>query len=107
MALVHGFRQEKISAMIPTVALNRQCFSQLPDDVLRLIGMGQYTLYRVSVSEQPEIQYVLRTGQQEFFFLKEDGEPVSLNGSADFDIQEKVNLEDVPIFSVVPNLNWF
>ncbi len=93
--------------MVPTVMLNKRCFRQLPDEALRLVGMGQYTLYRVKVAGRPEIQYVLRTGPQELFFLTEEGQPLALNEAVEFDIEEKISLEDVPVFSVVPNLNRF
>ncbi|MGG6238730.1 hypothetical protein ACQ4N7_08825 [Nodosilinea sp. AN01ver1] len=91
--------------MVPTIVMTKQDLDKLPDEVLRLIGMGQYTLYSVEVSAQPEVCFVLRTGEREFFFLKEDGEPLSFNDFPNFKIRERVNIEDVPVFAVVPNFH--
>ncbi|MBD1825028.1 hypothetical protein H6F51_21400 [Cyanobacteria bacterium FACHB-DQ100] len=91
--------------MIPTVSIKKDHLHKLPDEVLRLIGMGKYTLYRAEVKDQPDVYYILRTGEREFFFLQKNGDPISSNTSTPFEIQEKILIEDVTVTSVVPNFN--
>jgi hypothetical protein len=93
--------------MISTVSIKKSDLRKLPDEVLRLVKMGQYTLYRVAIEEYPDICYVLRAGERELFFLQEDGEPVKFDSSLEFIIQEKILIEDVAVISVVPNFNRF
>lgn len=91
--------------MVPVQSIKKNHLSKLPEEALRLIGMGKYTLYRVQSKTDPGICYVLRTGEREFFFLQNDGEPVCFDSSIKFDIQEKLVIEDISITSVVPNFS--
>jgi hypothetical protein len=93
--------------MIPTVSVDKDRLNKLPDAVLRLIGMGQYTLYQVGVDEQPLICYVLRAGEREVFFLQQDGEPVDCDPLLEFSIRGRVVINDVSFTPVIPNLRRF
>lgn len=90
---------------VPSLKISKHELSKLPEEVLSLIAMGQYSLYRAEVKDYLNYRYVLRTGEREFFFLAADGEPIAPTGSEKFDIQEKVLVEDVSVKSVVPNFN--
>jgi hypothetical protein len=79
--------------MIPTSDISKEALPKLADDVLRLLAMGQYSLFRVSVKDRQDIVYALRTGAKDVFFLKADGEAVDEN-LPDFQVQEKVKVKD-------------
>jgi hypothetical protein len=91
--------------MITTASVTKSHLNKLSDEVLNLIGMGQYTLYRIEAKAVPDISYVLRTGETELFFLKDDGEPVEVSEPTQFDIHEKIVIDDVDVAAVVPNFS--
>jgi hypothetical protein len=77
---------------VPTCTVSKNELSKLPEEVLSLVSLGQYSLYRAIVAEHPNYRYVLRTGEQKFFFLEINSEPVASAGSEKFNIQEKLTL---------------
>jgi hypothetical protein len=91
--------------MLPTIPVSKNELTKLPDEVLRLIGMGHYTLYKIRAKKNSRAEYALRTGASEIFLLTSDGEPLTDEGEVNFEIQEKVLLEDVSVKFVVPNFN--
>jgi hypothetical protein len=90
--------------MVSVLSVSKQRLSKLPDEVLRLISMGQYTLYKVNVENEPRAAYALRTGAREIFFLTQDGEPIFVDESTNFEIQKKIVINDVPTPLVTSNL---
>lgn len=87
--------------MITTKSLSAKDLRELPESVLKLVSMGQYSLYSVE-AEDPQIAYVLRTGPQELFFLRSDG-AIAPDTSTSFRILSKVDLSDVSLPFVVSN----
>ncbi len=92
--------------MIHIKSVSKSQLNGLPVNVFRLIGLGKYTLYEVSDSENPQVFYALRTGAQEIFLLSENGEPLDRvpQAQGNFKIKGKVDIQDVPVIASVPNL---
>jgi hypothetical protein len=89
--------------MISTKSVSKKTLSQLPEEVLRLVSMGQYSLYKVIDESDPRIMYALRTGAMEIFLLGENGEPIKEKVQTNFSIENKVLIEDVVVHTAVPN----
>jgi hypothetical protein len=91
--------------MITTSSIPKSRLSKLPDAVLSLISMGQYTLYSVSLPSRPDVVYALRIGAKDIFLLTNDGEPVDYDSLEGLKIKEKIFLEDVHSPYVVHNFS--
>lgn len=89
--------------MISTKSVSKKTLSQLPEEVLRLVSMGQYSLYKVIDESDPRIVYALRTGATDIFLLGENGEPIKEKVQTKFLIENKVLIEDVVVHTAVPN----
>jgi hypothetical protein len=90
---------------IPAITVSKDELNNLPEEVLHLVAMGQYSLYRGSAKDHPNCCYLLRTGPEEFFLLESDGEPVVAASAREFDIQAEIIIEGVNINAVVPKFN--
>lgn len=75
----------------------------LPDDAVKLIAMGRYTLYRIS-SDNKDVEYALRTGASEVYFLSNEGEAIS-EDLTDFVIKDKIVIEDASSPFVISNFS--
>ncbi|WP_287129845.1 hypothetical protein [Candidatus Cyanaurora vandensis] len=89
--------------MPATLLIDRQQLSKLSKEVLRPLGLGQYSLYKIEVPSVPEVVYALRTSATKIFFLKVDGEPVSVNEHLDFRVLERVVIDNSAEQFFVPN----
>jgi hypothetical protein len=90
--------------MISTKSVPKSSLEKLPEEVLRLIGMGQYSLYEVAIEGHSDVAYALRTGAKKFYLLNKDGEPVNEQSSVNFSIKSKILIRDANIQAAVPNL---
>lgn len=89
--------------MISTSSVAREKLNMLPDDVVKLIVMGRYTLYRVSSSNK-EVEYALRTGASEVYFLSSEGEAIP-EKLINFEIEDKIVIEDTTSPFVISNFS--
>jgi hypothetical protein len=90
--------------MVLSSHISKDQLSKLPEEVIRLIGMGSYSLYKISCQESNEIAYVLRTGARELFFLNNYGEPVNAS-LTNFQIEKRIVIDDISSPFVVSNFN--
>ena len=90
--------------MLKNVSTSKERLSKLPDDVLSLISMGQYSLYKIKSDKVSDAAYASRVGTKEVYFLNEEGQPVSVseNEMAEFEVEHKIVLNDVSVDSVKP-----
>jgi hypothetical protein len=87
-------------------SIKKSEIKELPDPVLSLISMGQYTLYKAEFSKNPEVFYALRVSAKQIFLLTKDGEAIEFE-KADLEklrIGEKVTIEDVTPPIIARNL---
>jgi hypothetical protein len=89
--------------MISTKSVSKTTLSKLPEEVLRLVSMGQYSLYKVNDKSDLKVVYALRTSATEIFLLGKNGEPIKEKAQTDFSIESKVLIEDVIVHTSVPN----
>ena len=75
--------------MMSTLSVSKEKLNKLSDDVLRLISLGKYTLYKASSEEAEEVTYLLRTGAREFFVLDYHGQPLDIRAE-NCDIKAKM-----------------
>jgi hypothetical protein len=90
--------------MISVKSISKASLNKLPEEALRLIGMGQYSLYEISIEGNLDIVYALRTGAKKIYLLNQDGEPVDEQSIVDFSIKSKILVRDTNIQAAVPNL---
>ncbi len=90
--------------MIATESISKAKLNKLPENVFRLIGLGQYSLYEVSVPGNAAVLYALRTGAKDIFLLDKHGTPLEKVSTSEFEIRKKVSISDNPVRSAVPNL---
>lgn len=88
-----------MSYMLAKKTISRKKLNKLPEEALRLINMGQYSLYEVSVENRPDVVYALRTEATKIYLLNKNGKPIKELSSVNFSIKSKVVIEDVA-------LNW-
>jgi hypothetical protein len=92
--------------MLKTLSIPQVTLKSLPDDVLRLVSMGRYTLYQASSPSHPEIAYALRVSAKEIFALAGDGSPLECKDFSDIQVTGKVEIEDVPAPFVLSNFSF-
>jgi hypothetical protein len=85
-------------------SVSKETLSKLSSEVLRMIGIGQYSLYKISSEKNPIAFYALRTGVTEIFLLREDGEPIVKESSIDFVIERKITIDNISVRTSIPNL---
>jgi hypothetical protein len=92
-----GNKEKRSFDMISTKSVSKTTLSKLPEEVLRLVSMGQYSLYKVTDESALRIVYALRTGATKVFLLGENGEPIKEKVKTSFSIENKVHTS-VPSF---------
>jgi hypothetical protein len=65
--------------MLQTLSVSKTNVENLPEDVLRLISMGRYTLYKATSPHDHRVSYVLRVSAKDLFVLTNDGSPIEFN----------------------------
>lgn len=78
--------------MFTTERIQRHDLGRLPESVLTLLEMGQYSLYSVKVADNPEAAYILRTGARKAFFLNNAGELIEVSNPEDCEVLSKVEI---------------
>ena len=66
----------------------------LPKEVLCLIGMGKYTLYKVISSDDNRASYALRVSATNLFVLDNDGNPIDFEDFSNLKIIGKVKIRN-------------
>jgi hypothetical protein len=92
--------------MLKTLSVSQTTVKNLPEDVLRLISMGRYTLYKASSPRDPRVNYVLRISAKDLFVLTHDGSPIEFNDFSDLQLIGKVKIEDIASPFVVSNFSF-
>jgi hypothetical protein len=92
--------------MLQTLLVSKTNVENLPEDVLRLISMGRYTLYKATSPNDPRVSYVLRVSAKDLFVLTNDGSPIEFDDFSDIQITGKVKIEDISSPFVVSNFSF-
>lgn len=85
--------------MIPTLNVSVKDFDWIPFSTLQLINIGRYTFYKIKIKEFPQIEYLLRTGMNDFYFLDQNGKTFEIkNIEENIELKNKIkffNLESI------------
>jgi hypothetical protein len=92
--------------MLQTLSVSKTNVENLPEDVLRLISMGRYTLYKATSPSDHRVSYVLRVSAKDLFVLTNNGSPIEFNDFSDIQITGKVKIEDISSPFVVSNFSF-
>lgn len=58
--------------------IDPHALGKLPSEAFALLRMGEYSLYKVSVSGNPEVVFALRTGPTSVIYLDKEGAAVQV-----------------------------